>query len=125
MHQHAIANGEEVRTSATLPSLRRFAVQGIGAQTASLSAVVGREGKSRGKWWGRDGVTGNAQRGYQSRARGACADNDKLLRKNVRRLRGDLVFKAHGLLYHSTLGLRAIKTKKQRNPCIRCITLGR
>lgn len=36
-----------------------FRVWCIGAQTASLSAVVGLEGKSSGKWWGSDGVRGN------------------------------------------------------------------
>jgi len=30
----------------------------------------------------------------------------------VKRFRGGLVFKAHRLLYHSTLGLRVIKKKK-------------
>jgi len=29
-----------------------------------------------------------------------------------RTMRGGLVFKAHRLLYHSTLGLRVIKTKR-------------
>jgi len=33
--------------------------------------------------------------------------------KGVQRLRGGLVFKAHRLLNHSTLGLRAIKKKKE------------
>jgi len=32
----------------------------------------------------------------------------------VQRFRGGLVFKAHRLLYHSTLGLRVIKKKKRR-----------
>jgi len=32
--------------------------------------------------------------------------------RNVQRFRGGLVFKAHRLLYHSTLGLRVIKKKK-------------
>jgi len=32
----------------------------------------------------------------------------------VKRFRGGLVFKAHRLLYHSTLGLRVIKKKKGR-----------
>ena len=32
----------------------------------------------------------------------------------VQRFRGGLVFKAHRLLYHSTLGLRVIKKKKTR-----------
>jgi len=32
----------------------------------------------------------------------------------VKRFRGGLVFKAHRLLYHSTLGLRVIKNKKRR-----------
>jgi len=31
---------------------------------------------------------------------------------NVKRFRGGLVFKAHRLLYHSTLGVRVIKKKK-------------
>ena len=34
-----------------------------------------------------------------------------LLGKNVKRFRGGLVFKAHRLVYHSTLGLRVIKKK--------------
>jgi len=33
--------------------------------------------------------------------------------QNVKRFRGGLVFKAHRLLYHSTLGLRVIKKKKE------------
>ena len=32
--------------------------------------------------------------------------------RNVKRFRGGLVFKAHRLFYHSTLGLRVIKKKK-------------
>ena len=32
---------------------------------------------------------------------------------NMQRFRGGLVFKAHGLLYHSTLGLRVIKKKRR------------
>jgi len=31
----------------------------------------------------------------------------------VQRFRGGLVFKAHRLVYHSTLGLRVIKKKKK------------
>jgi len=38
----------------------------------------------------------------------ANAFKNKLLRRNVKRFRGGLVFKAHRLLYHSTLGLRVI-----------------
>jgi len=34
-------------------------------------------------------------------------------RRNVKRFRGGLVFKAHLLLHHSTLGLRVIKKKKR------------
>jgi len=37
----------------------------------------------------------------------------RTLRRNVKRFRGGLVFKAHRLLYHSTLGLRVIKKKKR------------
>jgi len=36
----------------------------------------------------------------------------QLLSRNVNRFRGGLVFKAHRLVYHSTLGLRVIKKKK-------------
>ena len=36
----------------------------------------------------------------------------ELLYRNVQRFRGGLVFKAHRLLYHSTLGLRVIKKKR-------------
>ena len=39
--------------------------------------------------------------------------SEQLLRSNVKRFRGGLVFKAHSLLYHSTLGLRVIKKKKR------------
>ena len=39
--------------------------------------------------------------------------------KNVKRFRGGLVFEAHRLLYHSTLGLRVIKKKS------RCVTVPR
>jgi len=35
-------------------------------------------------------------------------------RDHVQRFRGGLVFKAHSLLYHSTLGLRVIKKKKKK-----------
>jgi len=38
--------------------------------------------------------------------------SSQLLRKNIKRFRGGFVFKAHILLYHSTLGLRVIKKKK-------------
>ena len=37
----------------------------------------------------------------------------QLLRRNVKRFRGGLVFKAHGLAYHSSPGSRAIKKKFQ------------
>ena len=38
---------------------------------------------------------------------------ERILRKIVKRFRGGLVFQAHRLLYHSTLGSRAIKKKKE------------
>ena len=40
------------------------------------------------------------------------AISEQLLRRNVKRFRGGLVFKAHGLVYHSTPGSRVIKKKK-------------
>jgi len=39
----------------------------------------------------------------------------QLLRRNVKRFRGGLVFEALRLLYHSTLGLRVIKKKKKKH----------
>jgi len=42
----------------------------------------------------------------------------------VKRFRGGLVFKAHRLLYHSTLGSRVIK-KKWREKLAECRGLGR
>jgi len=39
-------------------------------------------------------------------------------RRKVQRFRGGLVFKAHRLLYHSTLGLRVIKKKKSRRKLV-------
>jgi len=41
---------------------------------------------------------------------------EQLLYRNVQRFRGGLVFKAHRLLYHSTLGSRVIKKKKKTGP---------
>ena len=38
---------------------------------------------------------------------------EQLLGKNVERLRGGLVFKAHRLVYHSTLGSRVMMKKKK------------
>ena len=38
----------------------------------------------------------------------------QLLRRNVKRFRGGLVFKAHKLLIHSTLGWKVIKKKKKK-----------
>ena len=39
----------------------------------------------------------------------------KVLYRNVKRFRGGLVFKAHRLVYHSTLGLRVIKKEKKQS----------
>ena len=50
---------------------------------------------------------------------GACRwgtlEEEQLLHRNVQRFRGGLVFKAHRLLYHSTLGSRVIKKKKKNH----------
>jgi len=44
-----------------------------------------------------------------------CSQREEQLpSRNVKRFRGGLVFKAHRLLYHSTLGLRVIKKKRSR-----------
>ena len=47
-----------------------------------------------------------------------CVD-ESALGRNVKWFRGGLVFKAHRLLYHSTLGSRVIKKKKQYPPTAR------
>ena len=44
---------------------------------------------------------------------------EQLLHRNVQRFRGGLVFKAHRHLYHSTLGLRVIKKRKEKEGHIR------
>jgi len=45
------------------------------------------------------------------RLHGRFSIQEQLLRRNVKRFRGGLVFKAHRLVYHSTLGLSVIKKK--------------
>jgi len=73
--------------------------------------------------WAAAGVRGAVSLGnIVDRSNGACnprltkpwwlANKPRLLRRNVKRFQGGLVFKAHRLMYHSTLGLRAIKKKK-------------
>jgi len=47
-----------------------------------------------------------------ARQRGQPCPGGQQLHRNVQRFRGGLVFKAHRLLYHSTLGLRVMKKKK-------------
>ena len=42
------------------------------------------------------------------------AIKEQLLRRNVQRFRGELVVKAHRLVYHSALGLTVIKKKKKQ-----------
>jgi len=51
---------------------------------------------------------------------------EEVLSRNVERFRGGFVFKAHRLLYHSTLGLMVKKKKKKKKvPRGRCGTAGR
>ena len=47
-------------------------------------------------------------------------DCSGLLRRNVKRFRGGLVFKAHRLVYHSTLGLPVIKKRRRTDAAARC-----
>ena len=42
---------------------------------------------------------------------GGCSISEQLLHRNGQRFRGGLVFKAHRLLYHSSLGVRVKKKK--------------
>ena len=43
---------------------------------------------------------------------------NRLRLSNVKRFRGGLVFKAHRLLYHSTLGLRVINKKRKKKELV-------
>jgi len=43
-----------------------------------------------------------------------CAERDAASLSDVQRFRGGLVFKAHRLLYHSTLGVRVIQKRRRR-----------
>ena len=61
------------------------------------------------------------------RSRGSsrtCQSTIQLLHRNVQRFRGGLVFKAHRLLYQSTLVLKVIKKKKKLNPSIQMLVSG-
>ena len=62
-----------------------------------------------------EGADGRARRLQRQRVFPALI-SEQLIRRIVKRFRGGLVFKAHSLLYHSTLGLRAMK-KKKRSGC--------
>ena len=44
--------------------------------------------------------------------------SEQLISRNMERFRERLVFKAHRLLYHSTLGSKAIKQKKRASPSV-------
>ena len=48
---------------------------------------------------------------------------EQLLIKNVEQLRGGLVFEARSSSYHSTLGSRVIKKKKDHADTITCVTI--
>ena len=64
----------------------------------------------------------------QSTAPGRCTKfsiQDQLFRRNVKQLRGGLVSKAHRLLFHSTLGSRIIKKKKNLGAGSRPLDAGR
>jgi len=65
-----------------------------------------------------DPAAGGACTGAPGSAAGAGADEklreaSSVSHQSALRFRGGLVFKAHRLLYHSTLGLRVIKKKKR------------
>ena len=72
-------------------------------------------GSGRGR--GQDGGSGVRACGVRDSGEGGphcpvmCVN--VLLHINVQRFRGGLVFKAHRLLYHSTLGFRVLEKKKK------------
>ena len=50
---------------------------------------------------------------FRSRRKATCSIQKPLLSRNVERFRGGPVFKAHRLLYHSTLGSKLMVKKKR------------
>ena len=72
----------------------------------------GRE-RARAREIERGRETGSSQTVFQS-----CSPAVRQSARNVERFRGELVFKAHRLLYHSTLGLRGIKKKKSASQTV-------
>jgi len=63
-----------------------------------------------------NGGTEKRGRVMKKRGRVQFPISEQLLSRNVERFRGGLVFKAHRLLYYSTLGTRVIKKKKNLPP---------
>ena len=59
-------------------------------------------------------VSGSNDRTVKIWEAASGAEVRELLSRNVKRFRGGLVFEAHRLLYHSTLGWRAIKRERER-----------
>jgi len=73
---------------------------------ATCSAHQGSRKRRFGRRFGRaDAIWSCRKRETSSQFR------EQLLRRNVKRYRGGLVFKARRLLYHSTLGLRVINSR--------------
>ena len=78
-----------------------FGVSGFGFRVSGIGFKV----QGVGRWISPSGEAG-----------GECGDAWWLSSSGlpVKRFRGGLVFKAHRLVYHSTLGSRVIKKKKRR-----------
>ena len=84
------------------------------AQTGPPRDVQARLGRAP-PHWECNGGTGLQQhrRGPQFGPAGGVWGLEQLLSRNVKRFQGVLVFKAHRILYHSTLGLRVIKRERE------------
>ena len=67
-----------------------------------------------GRLWVCLQIEGVGKRRFAPGDSGYAGSGAELLRRNVKRFRGGLVFKDHRLVYHSSLGLRVIKKQNIR-----------
>jgi len=78
-----------------------------------------RDNKKREPWTPAcDLLTQRESERERARERASChklTDTQQLLCRNVKRFRGRLVFEAHKLSYHLTLGSRVMKKKKKNS----------
>ena len=86
---------------------------GFSCSESLVTAVTIQSGITSGVVRSYPGQRPRAARAISNRVLGVVQEG--LLRRNIQRFRGGLVFKAHSLVHHSTLGLSVIK-KRRRVP---------